>query len=67
MSEKTLICPMCERPAYGMTDKFCYKDGSELVEVNLHHSCGRKSDMCDSYCPHCGYKIERDPAGNVIN
>ena len=67
MSEKTLICPICERPAYGMTDKFCYKDGSKLVEVNFNHFCGREINEGDFYCPQCGYKIERDAAGNVIN
>jgi predicted amidophosphoribosyltransferase len=59
MSKQTLlICPMCKNTLASGDDKFCYRDGTEMVPRDMC-TCGRNLSPHDKYCPKCGKKVER--------
>jgi uncharacterized OB-fold protein len=54
---KTKYCPLCKAQAVYEDDKYCYRDGEGLVEVQMHE-CGRMLSPCDKFCPKCGKELQ---------
>lgn len=50
-------CPKCGRPGYADDDRYCYADGTALVETTKCGACGRNLDPMDEFCPRCGVKL----------
>ena len=51
------VCPKCKSTNCIEEDRFCYKDGTELVEM-ARCGCGREiSEGIDIYCSKCGVKV----------
>lgn len=51
------ICPMCKGTNnYGENVKYCYRDGSQLIETPTH-KCGHVLSPIDKFCPQCGEKV----------
>jgi uncharacterized OB-fold protein len=46
-------CPKCNRTTSGEA-KFCYKDGTPLVESSMTCECGNILFEVDDYCDQCG-------------
>lgn len=49
-------CPKCGKDRIAPAN-FCFKDGSELVEI-LRCSCGGSLTTHNVYCDQCGKKVE---------
>jgi predicted amidophosphoribosyltransferase len=54
------VCPKCGNTLASETDKYCYKDGTEMVETPPCE-CGRELSRLDAYCPQCGKKLPKGP------
>lgn len=49
------ICPSCKNANNLDSDKFCYRDGTHLIQ-NTPCECGRPLIPQFKFCPKCGKK-----------
>ena len=49
-----MICPACKDTSHGKDDKFCYRDGTRLVDDEVKCACGNTLRDYDKFCGKCG-------------
>ena len=47
------VCPTCHWPALDVTDRYCWRDGTRLVDGRVC-SCGATLGAVDHFCSKCG-------------
>lgn len=62
-----MICPKCKSINFVAGDKFCYKDGTPLVD-EIPCECGRRLIREFKFCPSCGAANPEyvDPQANAL-
>jgi hypothetical protein len=57
-------CPVCNYETSNVTNNFCFKDGTKLIETDSLCLCGYEYSPVDKYCVKCGAKRNVDTTTN---